>query len=361
MITVRSLLRKPVICSICKSSYRFVAQASAWSKERHQDEHNWVHPYHNLYPWRSLTEFTDVLRNNIVYEDDKFVAINKPWGVGFHVASFVPDKKKGYHLLNETFGNPKFCIHDALRPLAEHLKSEELFIAKSNDKYQSGILLLAKEKRLVDHVRLNSPRMQHQNIPHYTYWCICKGYPSNNQIHSEERVGVKLSEIDELGDYKEPEILFSYSKGSLKRQDVKPALVHMKVLKTNKELSVSLIEFKTSLTKWNFVQCYAAMKTTFILGDVRFAKRVRHLLGVPILLSPHNINAYDNFEPLPLRIRNHLQVPKNSTIPLLLHLKGFTLGRSRKIPEIQLDTPELPPYFHWSMKKLGLLSNDNHE
>jgi hypothetical protein len=97
------------------------------------------------------------------------------------------------------------------------------------------------------------------------------------------------------------------------------------------------------------------MKTSFILGDVRFARRVRQLLGVPILLSPHNINAYDNFEPVPQRVRTALQVANNKHIPLLLHMKSIIIP---KYPgankDVTIETQRLPPHFEWSMKKLNL-------
>ena len=309
------------------------------------------HPFKHMYPWKTLSEFTDHLEENIIYNDGKLIAINKPWGVGIHKTNTVITEKTNYRTFSEDFGDPKFCVSNALDLLCERLLIQRLRFAKTVDRYQSGVMLLAADDKTLATVKAIGPRMKARKEPHMTFWCICKGFPLEQSY--EERVGVEMIEIDELGDYKEPEISISLGKNKRVRQEQIPATVRVETLDINKHLSTSLLEIQSTITKWSFIQVYAAQKTTFILGDVRFSKRVRQLLGVPLLLSPRNINAYDTFEPLATRVRNRLDVGRNSNIPLLLHARKLVIPKyNGKDLELVCDPPE---YFGWALNRLDLL------
>lgn len=96
------------------------------------------------------------------------------------------------------------------------------------------------------------------------------------------------------------------------------------------------------------------------LGDIRFARRVREILGEPVLMSPSNINSYDNYEPVPARVRVRLRVAHNKDIPLMLHMKAITIPKY-KGNDLYIESKTLPHYFDWALKRLDLQVPDGPE
>lgn len=325
------------------------------NRDRQQKSH-FSHPYKRLYPWRTLSEFVDVLEENIVYFDKKLLVINKPWGVGMYKPNPVITEQTNYHLYSEGFGEPKYCITNALDELGDRLNCQNLRIARSLDRYESGALILTNHDDTHRTIKKIASRLRASRTPHLDYLVICKGFPHQKTVN--ERVAIKLNELDEFGEHKEPEILDQVSKRQIRLKNMKSVNVELSTLAVNRHLATSLLSIKTSTTKWKFVQCYAAQKAAFILGDVRFAKRVRRVLGVPVILSPHNINAYDEFEPLPTRIRSRLGVLKNHSIPLMMHLREIIIPRYGKEGQLVVKCPP-PEYFAWTLAQLQLDNDKN--
>lgn len=312
-----------------------------------------------MFPWKSLEHFVDILEEGIIYEDDKIVAIEKGWGVGVH-RSHPTIKKQNFHLVEAMrFGDPRFCLDDALPLLSIRLKANSLKTIRPLDRFESGVVLLAKGEDGERAINRAVSRARCSHRPHLKFWCVTKGYPVINGNFLSEKVTLKKIDADELAEYKEPIIVdpksFTRTFKHLHEKDFTTADVELHVLDSNTQLAVSLVEIATTSMKFNFVRCYAASKTSFIIGDTRFAKRVRHVLGTPFTLSPGAVPTNDDFEPLPFPVRKRLLVSQNSHVPLLSHLQSIWLpGYGPKKTDIIIKSKKLPEHFDWSLHRLFL-------
>jgi len=207
-------------------------------------------------------------------------------------------------------------------------------------------MLLSTSKAMEPIVVKSIARAKASLCPHMHFYCITSGIPAKEM--DSERCGIQLFELDDLGKYKEPKyvppekVTGRMRKKSTKSKHIdfkegrfKPVNVHYRTLATNRKLAVSLVELQTSVTKWSFVQCFLAYKTSFVLGDTFFSRRVKHILGQPIMIHPqkvksiaeiHNAMSIDQqFEPLSAGVQKVLGVRKNSQLPLMVHCAGYTL------------------------------------
>src|SRR6185312_2286399 len=131
--------------------------------------------------------------------------------------------------------------------------------------------LFSKTEQGYKAVKKMVKRSQTIHSPYTTYWCLCRGYPLVDNISRKEsgqegvyreHVVIHLKEVDELGDYKEPEILSVISKTKLKKEEkfYKPAVVDLKIIASNKNLYVSVLEISSTQYKWHFFRTFAASK-----------------------------------------------------------------------------------------------------
>lgn len=288
--------------------------------------------YENIFPWRNINHFVDTIRNSMVHisDDKSLICVHKPFGVGIYVASDKNTKKQNqdklYYRLN---GSPKYSLQDAMEPITQELNSQYPYrVLKGIDRYCSGLVLISNDYDSHRKTFLRSlANSRINNTPSYGYRAITSGYP---QISGKlrEKVGVELVEVDELGDHKEPMIVKKTTRRFVDRQVNNTSLyqVEMDLRKVNRDLSVGLIELFVSKTNWDFVRCYLSDKASFVLGDVRFSKRVRTIMGSRVKLSPFKANsAYEDYEPLNENLRKHLGISTNSQIPLMLDLNKLRL------------------------------------
>lgn len=92
-----------------------------------------------------------------------------------------------------------------------------------------------------------------------------------------------------------------------------------------------------------------------LTGDIRFAARVKQLLGQKVLVKPSEAYRDPDFEPLSDRVLKQLQVHSNRSIPLMLHLSEIRLlNFYKKNPNLIIRTNQLPDHFNWTLKALGL-------
>lgn len=323
--------------------------------------------YRNLYPWTSFNQFFNQIKETIAYRspDNSLIALSKPFGVGVYQVQDNNVKKQNQDkLLQKLHGHPRYCISDVLKPLSDELKSPTPYrVLKAPDRYMSGLTLITNDlkKHQPDfHASLANSRCS--RMPSYGFRAITSGYPRIKSDRIYEKVGVELIEVDELGDFKEP-IIVPQPKSSFKRHnELKSTFqVEMIVKKINRENSTSLVELYVSKLRWDFARCYISSKTSFILGDVRFSKRIREILGKPIQVSAFkSSHRYeDNYEPLNSRLRDLLGVYKNASVPLMLdlhalRLKGFYRKQKR---DLFIQSPHMPTHFAVTAKRLDLLDH----
>lgn len=345
-----------------------------WHKrnENKDNERNYsgIHPYHNLFEWKSMREFTQMLANNVVYNDGNLIAICKPWGVGIHTSHVNINDRNSYLLNNTITGSSKYCISESLETLSQLIGVKKLKFVKTVDRYMSGILLLATNELTEKSVIKSINRSKPMEIPFMKFWCITRGYPDINENTVKERVGIKLIEIDELGDHKESIIISSdkLTNNMRKRKESKydglkvcTVLSQIKIIDKNKSLSAALVELSSTSTKHHFIQCYLANTASFVLGDIRYSRRVKHIMGTPMSVNPTKLNFNEDLEPLPNNICKHLRIRGNSYIPLMIHLKSITLPKYLNKNDLVIDTniPLIPEHFMWTLNKLQLKIPDS--
>lgn len=326
--------------------------------------------YRNLYPWSDLNQFFDIIKGTIAYTspDKAFIALNKPFGVGIYTADDLNTSKQNTDkLLSRIPGRPRYCMKDILKPLTDELKSPNPYVVlKGIDRYMSGLILITNDpenyqprfKKAIASGRVNKQ-------PPYGMRAITSGYPLLKTDKIYEKVGVDLVEVDELGDYKEPVIVPALTDKHKKnhQQDKTTFQAELEIKKINRKLSTSLVELYVSKISWDFPRCYISSKTSFILGDVRFSKRIREILGRPIQVSAFKSSQRydDGYEPLNSKLRNQLGVYKNASIPLMLdlhaiRLKGF--DRTQKRGDLVIKSPYMPVHFALTAERLNLLDDN---
>lgn len=323
--------------------------------------------FRDLYPWTTRDQFLCHIKDNIIYRSEdngSLVAIHKPFGVGINLVQDNNTTKQNQdRLLSRIRGTPKFCIADILQPLSDDLDLKNpLQVISSIDRYCSGIILLSDgTQEAKRRVQKCFDRARCSKEPHYGFRAITYGYPIVPNNYLAEKVGMKLLETDPLGDYKEPVIVTNPSNmySVTRTRDRAVSRVELKVLKINKELSASLVELFTSSLKWDFPRCYISSKTSFILGDVRFSKRIKEILGKPTQISALNTshNFDENYGRLNTKISDRLGVNNNAYIPLMLdcfalRLKGFDRSDGK---DLLIQSPYVPVHFAHTLERLDLL------
>lgn len=323
--------------------------------------------YHNIFPWRNLDEFTKLIKSTIAYrsQDNSLIAICKPFGVGTHTVDDRNYSKQNQDkILFDLRGTPRYCLNDVLRPLTDEFNSKEPYqILKGIDRYMSGLVIITNN--YADHAKRFKNALagsRASKTPPYGLRAITYGYPAMRSNKIYEKVGVQLLEVDEFGDHKEAVIIQNPSKryGNKFERDKTSFQVELEIKKINKELSVALVELYVSKLRYDFPRCYLSSKTSFILGDVRFSKRIKEILGKQIQVSAfRSSHSNDDYEPLNSRLRNLLGIYRNANIPLMLdlhalRLKSFDKGRK----DLIIQSKHLPLHFDLTARKLDLLNND---
>lgn len=323
--------------------------------------------YRNIYPWASLNQFVDQIKSTIAYKspDNSLIALNKPFGVGTYIVQDRNTTKQNQDkILYQLHGYPRYCLSDALDPLTQEFNSPAPYkIIKGIDRYMSGLVLITNDlnkhgrnfHRSIASARINK-------TPPYGMRAITSGYPTIKSNKIYERVGIEQTEIDEFGDYKEPIVVpnpGSSFEGKHKYKRVFQA--ELEVKKVNREYSASLVELYVSKLAWDFPRCYISSKTSFILGDVRFSKRIREILGKPIQVSAFkSSHRYDDgYEPLNSKLGNLLGVSKNASIPLMLDLHTFRLKGFEHKKDLLIKSPYMPIHFALTAQRLNLLDDSS--
>ena len=322
--------------------------------------------YRNLYPWTSLNQFVEILKSTIAYKspDNSLIAINKPFGVGtYTVRDSNTNKQNQDKIYSQLAGQPKYCLVDALKPLADEFRVKQPYqVIKSIDRYVSGLVLLTSDlKQHQANFKRSMAASRINRQPSYGFRAITSGYPLINGQKILERVGVELVEVDELGDHKEPIIVTKPGSSFIRKVPTKKIFqVELDVKQVNREFSTSLLHLYVSNMSWDFPRCYISSKTSFILGDVRFSKRIRQILGKTIQVSAFKSSYLynDDYEPLNIKLRDRLGVSRNASIPLMLDLHAMRLkGFDREHKEdLLIESPFMPAHFAMTAERLNLLT-----
>lgn len=226
------------------------------------------HIYRNLFPWKSLQDFVQVLLKNVIYNDGRMIAIAKPYGVGIHTPYFKATSRSKYLLESAILGDVKYCIKDGLKLLGEQLNVKNLQISKTSDRFMSGIVLLSTNDKANHKIKAACIASRKHDKTLYTFLCITKGFPLMNSPFIKETVGIRLEQINEQTKEKEPVIIYNPSRASIKKQINVKVYADLRILEYNRLYDVALVELSCSSERWKFMRTYLSSKACFILGNL---------------------------------------------------------------------------------------------
>lgn len=311
-----------------------------------------AHPFNLMYPWKNLEQFVDLLEKQIIYNDKNLIAIDKPWGVAYHKPNKTIYKPYSFETLSLIPGEPRFCLNDALRILEERLEVEKLDYVKTIDRYSSGVILLCSNEQAKARIRKCINRSKSHRIPLYSFQCIAQGFPAIQGDEISEKIRIKLRELDDLADYKEPIIVPE----KVHRNDRDPGYltrVSLRINSVNKLNSASYLNVCTNQMRWNFVRCYVANKAAFVIGDLRFSANVKRILGETVIETTNSFYKNNRIEPMNKPMLRALKVRSNRKVPMMLHLDSVYLEKYNG-QDLVIKTNKLPDHFQFALDKLGL-------
>lgn len=141
----------------------------------------------------------------------------------------------------------------------------------------------------------------------------------------------------------------------VKRGDVQRLFFEYKVLSNSKQDLCSLVELRSSTTKWHAVRLFAATKMySPILGDNIHGSRVQNIMGKWMRVNPF-LDSVSRPPELDENLLKQLELSAfmQLIIPAHIHLRRFELtwyfGRKK---DLIIEAP-LSPEFSWTINTLG--------
>ncbi|XP_046835543.1 mitochondrial RNA pseudouridine synthase Rpusd4-like [Vespa crabro] len=306
-----------------------------------------IHPYRKLHPWKSHESFSQHLLNNVIYNKDGLVAINKPYGISARKPTIV--NKNNFNVYSIVPNSVDYTLEDSMPFLAEKLGYTELIIVKTPEKFMSGVTLLAANKTLQDAINSSYQSSIGMKILNKTYWTVTSRVPS--QIK-----GVEHLCMSKLFNRSESEnrvvIEEKWSKKAEKRREIKVLNIEFKIISNSTNNLSSLIEMKASTIKWHALRLFASTRLyTPILGDNIYGSRIQNIAGKWLLVSPFakTNNNLAEVNPKLLEIL-YLTKAKRELIPCHVHARSVILPKF-KGESLTIEAPLTLP-FDWTCRQL---------
>lgn len=317
-----------------------------------------IHPFRNIHPWKSRTDFINSLLENVLYNKDGLVALNKPYGISSNtlLSNEGAINYQNHHIVNAA----NYTLSECLPNLAQLLGYEKLQIAKAPEKYMSGVILLAANERIEKAVSTSKAYATANKILCATYWIVTANCP--NQSHGQYHLAVTLQTKNKTS-RTVPVLLSDWSRRKAKMDRVHPVRVEFNTISKSPTNLSSLVEVTLNRRKWHTLRLFAStILYSPILGDNIHGSRIHKLRGSWLLLDPFHplVGTVPTLDKQLLQI---LRVPKQdqNIIPVHAHLKSYFLPKFCKKEDIFIDSPLMPP-FDWTCQQLQLkLTRDNEE
>ncbi|KAL7645255.1 UNVERIFIED_CONTAM: hypothetical protein RMT77_003641 [Armadillidium vulgare] len=265
----------------------------------------------------STYDLAKVLRANILYQNDDFLAISKPYGIPIHGGG--------------SKANDRLNIINSLPILAELIKVKKVEAVHRLDMNVTGVMLLAKTEQMADDLK----KMFKQHKIKKTYCAIVKGVPE----HLNGVIDIPIGEG---------------KVGKFERMVLRPDISGFRG-KSN--------QFKKAITRYKVVSSVpgAALLNINPVTGVKHQIRVHLGFGINCpVIGDHKYSYLTKIVPQklpgPVLQRLGMQQSKVRTLPLLLHSLSVTL------PIIGPNGTEIvigaipPKFFRTALKALKLSS-----
>ena len=299
------------------------------------------HPFKDMHPWKSITEFSTDLVNNVIYNQDGLVVINKPYGIG-EARTVV--QQQCHHIPNAV----DYALQDALPHIAAQLNYSELTLVRKPEKYMTGVTLLAADSKVEKAVETS---LRRGNNFTKTYWVITTRVPRT--LKGKEQLAMKLVSSNRYK-YRKPVIATSWYNNAIKRGDMKILNVEFNVLSNSTLNLCSLVQIRSSTQKWHALRLFAS---TFlyspILGDDLYASRIQKVGDAYVQVDP-----FQESTELPAKLAKPIlelldvESSQQHIIPVHVHLRSIALpsflGKGK---DLIVEAPLISP-LDWTCKQL---------
>ncbi|XP_051175863.1 ribosomal large subunit pseudouridine synthase C-like isoform X2 [Leptopilina boulardi] len=317
------------------------------------------HPYKQIHPWKSVNEFSEFLVQNVIYNKDGLVAINKPYGIAARNRD-DKDRKSRYlqESLNKISNEVNYTLTNSLPYIAKHLGYEKLTLVKAPERYMTGVTLLAADKSVEDAILSTEHRALTLKKLTKSYWIVTTR-PCEETI-GKKQLGLKLLKSP-CKKFERPVFVDTWSKMDIKRQDVKMIDIEHKLLSNSKMNLSSLIEMKVTTRKYHAIRLFAATKLhSPVLGDNNHGSRIQNIMGTWMTVNPFldSVSQPPILNEKLLKALNLSELMQN-IIPVHIHLRQVELLHYLKRGKsLNIQAP-LFPEFSWTFDTLGFeLSNE---
>ncbi|XP_057373214.1 mitochondrial mRNA pseudouridine synthase RPUSD3-like [Daphnia carinata] len=324
---------------LLKKNNRRKARKNYLSEEDGRIKSKPVHAIRDIYPWKNKEQFVDHLAENVIYNKDGLIAINKPYG--------VPLLKNG---LIKGSNESLFSIEEALTPLASLLNVEKLLPAKMVERFASGISLFASKEKVIDKIRQSYINNKSKKIYTFKYLAVTIGEPKPSS--SRGTVGMGFFEHQDI-EKKLLAIMKDYSNKKVADGLVREFRVDYKTLSRGDE-PCSLVEIDVSSTKNHFLRVYLAHLFSPVLGDHIYGNRVQDIMGKRLAISPLQADSLSVFQKIPAEILTRLKVTESGIVPNCLHLSQMTLSKFASKDSNLVLKADPPPCFQYICQTFGL-------
>ncbi|XP_066595692.1 pseudouridylate synthase RPUSD4, mitochondrial-like [Prorops nasuta] len=317
-----------------------------------------IHPFRKIHPWISLNKFVQSLIDNLIYNKDGLIVLNKPYGI----SSQRINNNESNTSHNIPYSDDYYTISDGADIIAEKLGYKGLTVATGADKYSSGIVILVANENVLKQLEISRRKISGRNILAKTYWIVTTRVP--NDIKGKQRVSLELKRS---GDETRAVISTKFSKREMKMDKVKVLNIQYKVLSNSTLNLSSLMEMKPSRTKYHAIRLFSATHLySPVLGDNYYGSRVQNVGGTYL-----NVDPFSECVLYPPKLDKKLlellclTTSKQEIIPVHQHFRNYVLpdflGNGK---DLSLTAP-LPSYFKWTCEKLQFKykfdDNENNE
>ncbi|EZA49789.1 hypothetical protein DMN91_003387 [Ooceraea biroi] len=307
-----------------------------------------VHPYCNIHPWKSESEFASSVLKNVLYNADGIVAINKPYGIpikgSFRRESSDPSIKSCHNIV----GAVDYSLETVLPYLAKQLDVPTLIPCTGSERYMSGVYIFGTNPSVSNEVEFAQRRAMHMK-KFNTYWVITSRVPST--LKGQYHLGMQYVHSK---DSKKPIIVTKWSNNDVKKREVRILNVNYKLIANSTENLSSLIEMSVSTKRWHSIRLFAAtMLYSPVLGDNYHGSRVQEVMGTWMKVDPFAESCFEmpTMKKELLELLN-LRRSQQEIIPCHTHLKSVFLGSyGRQRKDILIEAPLMHP-FDWTCKQL---------
>ncbi|XP_039290877.1 mitochondrial mRNA pseudouridine synthase RPUSD3 [Nilaparvata lugens] len=372
------------LCKLCRRN--FITLKSSRPLSRNYSENTLDnHVYDRVIPWKSNRELADYLCENIVYDSEGLIVLNKPYGVSFSKDGLnwqnIAERSKGFKPVikhrvpkvanpDDVLETNRGFIRDDVINLKAALPfiedkingGQPLRVVRVPEKYTSGVSLLARHEKLELKIKKCLARSKALREPVDSYLAIVTGEPIIKRLENFT-IGVKL-EFSENKKQKKPALTKTYSKNELQRSLVKATTVHSNLLsmgvdEDSGDALASLVQLETGIKRWHFVRLFLATHLLApALGDHLFGARVKKVMGEMLLVDQWSQAAATGKQKLDRRLLDRLDLTEGSEmyIPTMIHHSSVILeGFQGKKTDSQFTLQAKPPqHFLWTAERLAL-------